>query len=228
MIKKTKVAAYSVHKMNVMGKAKAVLEGRGLDFNYDEKAEQIVIPTRQGKVAYYPLRGEYNHGIIRGYVENPESMIAYIVKCGVVHKEPVVLAKTNPRYANATFDEVVMENPIAVLKAIDFKITDKPLEVEHKIAIIKNYGLAVHRCNELRSGLKKGSKEYLKIQNYTSSIVRELGSLKSKYPFLKKGGSDFSSSLLECFKEDVSETVWRGYVERAHQKMIDNYFGVER
>lgn len=228
MIKKTKIASYSVHKMNVMGRAKATLEGRGLDIDCDNNAQQIVIPTQQGKVVYYPLRGEYQHGMIRGYAENPESMIAYIVKCGVVHKEPVMLTKTNTQYANATFEEVVLENPVSVLKTMDFKVTDAPLEVEHKTAIIKNYGLAIYRCNELMTGLKKGSKEYLKVRDYMVAIVAALGLLKSKYPFLRKGGSDFSSSLLECFKEDLSETVWCSYVERAHQKMIDNYFGVKR
>lgn len=227
MIKKTKVAAYSVHKMNVMNSAKATLKGRGLDFNSDNNNQQIVIPTQQGKVAYYPLRGEYNHGMIRGYVENPESMIAYIVKCGVVHKEPVVRAKPSSKYADATFKDIINESPLAVLQAMDFKITDEPLEVEHKIAIIKSYGNAIHRCNELSSGLKKGSDEYLELHKYIATVTSILGSLKSKYPFLKKGGSDLSSSILDCLKEDVSETVWLSYVERAHQKMIDKYFGVK-
>lgn len=227
MIKKTKVAAYSVHKMNIMDRAKTTLKGRGLDFNSDDKNQQIVIPTQQRKVVYYPLRGEYNHGMIRGYAENPESMIAYIIKCGVVHKAPVVLPKTNMQYANATLEEVVLENPIAVLKTIDFKITDEPLEVEHKIAIIKSYGIAIHRCNELMAVSKKGSKEYIEIQDYKASVLGDLGILKAKYNFLKNGGDEFASSLLECLKEDVSETVWRSYVERAHQKMIDNYFGVK-
>lgn len=228
MIKRTKVASYSVHKMNMMDRAKTTLKGRGLDFSSDDNVQQIVIPTQQGKVVYYPLRGEYNHGMIRGYADNPESMIAYIVKCGVVHKEPVVMAKPNRKYADATFEDIISESPLAVLQAMDFKITDEPLEVEHKIAIIKSYGNAIHRCNELSSGVKKGSDEYLELQKYTATAISVLGFLKSKYPFLKKGGSDLSSSILECLKEDVSETVWLSYVERAHQKMIDKYFGVKR
>lgn len=228
MIKKTKLASYSVHKMNVMGRAKATLEGRGLSFDFNPQNLQIVIPTQQGKVVYYPLKGEYQHGMIRGYAENPESMISYIVKCGVIHPKPVVLAKANAQYISEGFDQVVLENPISVLNAIEFKINDEPMDIEYKLDLVKSYGNAIYRCNQILSELTKGSKEYVDVQYYVSRITGTLGRLKVQYPFLKKGGSDFSSCLLECLKDDVSEIVWKSYTERAHQKMLDKFFGAQQ
>lgn len=227
MIKKTKVSSYSRHKIDRMDRAKSMLTKRGVKFNYDDNATQIVIPTQQGRVVYYPLRGEYQHGLVRGYAENTESMIAYVVKCRVVNDEPLQEAEIEIKlhYDGVSFEELVRGNPLSILDAMEFNINDQPIVVEHKIAVIKNYGHAIIRCNQMLSCLSKGSDRHKEILAYTGRVTSRLGRLKVKYPFLKRGGSDFSSCLIECFKEDLSDSVWRSYSDRAHQKMIDRHFG---
>jgi len=225
MIKKTKVASYSTQKMNSMDKAKRLLTKRGVQFTSSAHNQQIVIRTHAGKVVYYPLRGEYQHGMLRGYVENTESMIAYVSKHRIINKpttEEVPISVG--AYADKGFAQVVLENPVEILDDMQFSANDSPLVVEHKIAICKGYGHAIHRCNEILSGLTKGSTEHAEVYLYVSKVNGVMGFLKEKYPFLQKGGAAFSENLLDCLKEDISEVVWRSYADRAHQRMIDVYF----
>lgn len=226
MIKTVKFTPNSMKKLDAINSAKSLLQKRGVTFSHSGNRDFINIKTLNGTISYYPESGTYKHGVIHGYAENTESMIAYAARHVIAEpkdKNLKIVPDSNP-FVDMGHNEVMKSMPIGRLSAIDFSADDTPEEVEHKRDIFKKYALAKFRLQSvLRSDLAKGSKEYKKVVNYIKDIDYHNIRLREKYPFLAKAGKDLQQFIVNCLRADVSHQVWQSYVERAEQMRVEYY-----
>lgn len=216
----------AVATLNVIESALSLLERRGVTHEYGNNREFINIRTINGVVQYYPLTGTYKHGVLHGYAENTESMIAYAAKQGVAKPKGMATEPiTETPFDEMTYNELAKTMPIERLRAIEFDRGDAIEEIEHKQWLYKQYGLAIRRYqNMLQEERNKYTPLYLLIKERILEINSTNAALKKKYPFISMDGQKLGSFILDCLQEDVSDEVWKSYVARGKQKMLDNFF----
>lgn len=228
MKKRAKIASSSVKSLNIIDKAKNLLDKRGVTYEYKKNRDFINIKTVNGAVAYYPLTNSYRHGVIHGYADDTESIIEYAAKQGIEKPVDTALAMaqmSNNPFIGMTHGEMLKVMPLSGLATIEFNKNDDSDEIDHKRWVYKQYSLMIRALTNLLSQEKSNfTPKYLLIKGIVNDINTENIRLKKKYPFLALRGVSLQSFILECLKEDVGEQVWKSYIARAEQKRIDVFF----
>lgn len=222
-----KLSKVAINNLKTIERTKRILDKRGVPYKHQQNQLQIVIPTDNGKLSYYPTKGFYTHNALKGYANTVKELMEYVVRNGVGSfesdlKKYNTLSNHNP-YFESSYDEVISDTPVYGLEVINFDSNDSKEDIDYKIYLCKQYKYAINRLQWLLGNdLVKNTDAYTETLNHINAIAVVNNSLSKKYPFLNKGGKQLQDFLLNVLKEDTSPEKWSEYIEKAYDLMIND------